>query len=229
MQVQNCFLLSYVKYGDNDAVLQCFSAENGFQSFFAKGIYAVKNKKKPYLFPLNLLSITITKTVAENSIARISKIELAPNHYHFEEVSLNSILFFTADFLHQVLREEGKNHLLYTEIETLRKEISFKNYNAYLVFIFKFLTISGVAPLNGEQKFLNPESGLFEEEISHLYFNETISMLWKRFLNADNGYELRLKRSERSTFLDSLMIYCQIHITGFYTPNSLAIVRQIFE
>lgn len=229
MQVQNCFLLSYVKYGDNDAVLHCFSAENGFQSFFAKGIYAAKNKKKPYLFPLNLLSITIAKTVAENSIARISKIELAPNHYDFEEVSLNSIVFFTADFLHQVLREEGKNHLLFTEIEAVRKEISLKNYDAYLVFIFKFLIISGVAPLKGDQKFLNPESGLFEDEISHLFFNETISMLWKRFLNADNGYEIRLKRSERSAFLDSLMIYCQIHITGFYTPNSLAVVRQIFE
>ena len=229
MQVQNCFLLSYVKYGDNDAVLQCFSAENGFQSFFAKGIYAVKNKKKPYLFPLNLLSITITKTVAENSIARISKIELAPNHYHFEEVSLNSILFFTADFLHQVLREEGKNHLLYTEIETLRKEISFKNYDAYLVFIFKFLTISGVAPLNGDQKFLNPESGLFENKISHSFFNEEISHLWKQFLNTPDAYKFRLKRRDRSSFLDSMMIYCQFHLSGFYIPNSLAVVRQIFE
>lgn len=229
MQVQNCFLLSYLKYGDNDAVLHCFSSENGFQSFFAKGIYAAKNKKKPYLFPLNLLSITVAKVVAENKITRISKIELAPNHFDFEEVALNSILFFTADFLHQVLREEGKNNLLFNEIEIVRKEISFKNYDAYLVFIFKFLTLSGVAPLYGDHKFLNPESGLFETEISHLFFNESISALWKRFLNTDNAYEIRLNRNERSSFLDSLMIYCQIHITGFYTPNSLAVVRQIFE
>ena len=229
MQIQNCFLLSYLKYGDNDAVLHCFSAENGFQSFFAKGIYSAKNKKKPYLFPLNLLCITIAKAPVENKISRISTIELAPDHYDFDEVAMNSILFFTADFLHQVLREEDKNILLFKEIEKLRKEIIAQNYDGYLSFIFKFLSISGVAPLYENKKFLNPESGLFEDEIYHLFFNESISALWKRFLNTDDGYEIRLNRSERNSFLDSLMIYCQIHITGFYTPNSLAVVRQIFE
>ena len=229
MQTQNCFLLSYLKYGDNDAILHCFSLENGFHSFFAKGIYAAKNKKKPYLFPLNLLSITVSKVVAENRMSRISKLELAPDHYDFEEVTMNAILFFTADFLHQVLREEGKNQFLFSEIESLRKQISIQNYDAYLVFIFKFLSISGVAPLYDNQKFLNPESGLFENEIAHPFFTESISALWKLFLNSTDGYEIRLNRNDRSSFLDSLMIYCQFHLSGFYTPNSLAVVRQIFE
>ena len=229
MQTQNCFLLSYLKYGDHDAILHCFSLENGFQSFFAKGIYSARNKMKPYLFPLNLLSITVTKVVAENKIARISKIELTPDHYDFNDVAMNSILFFTADFLHQVLREEGKNQFLFNEIETAIKEISTQNYDAYLVFIFKYLSISGVAPLYGDERFLNPESGLFENEISNPFFNESISELWKRFLSTAERYEIRLKRDDRSSFLDSLMIYCRIHITGFYTPNSLAVVRQIFE
>ena len=142
---------------------------------------------------------------------------------------MNAILFFTADFLHQVLREEGKNQFLFDEIENLRKQISIQNYDAYLVFIFKFLSISGVAPLYDNQKFLNPESGLFEMEIAHPFFTESISTLWKIFLNRSDGYEIRLNRNDRSSFLDSLMIYCQFHLSGFYTPNSLAVVRQIFE
>lgn len=229
MHTQNCFLLSYLKYGDNDAILHCFSLNNGFQSFFAKGIYAAKNKKKPYLFPLNLLSITISRVVPEHQIARISKIELAPSHFDFEEVTMNAILFFVADFLHQVLREESKNQIIFNEIEIIRKEISIQNYDAYLVFIFKFLVISGVAPLYEDKKFLNPESGLFENEISHGFFDEEISCLWKQFLTTANGYQIRLKRNDRSLFLDSLMIYCTFHLTGFYTPNSLAVVRQIFD
>ena len=229
MHTQSCFLLSYLKYGDNDAILHCFSLENGFQSFFAKGIYAARNKKKPYLFPLNLLSITISKVVPENKIARISKIELAPDYFDVEEVAMNAVLFFIADFLHQVLREEGKNQTIFNEIEIIRKELSVQNYDAYLVFIFKFLAISGVTPLYEDKKFLNPESGLFENEISHSFFNEDISFLWKQFLTTADGYQIRLKRNDRSSFLDSLMIYCQFHLTGFYTPNSLAVVRQIFE
>ena len=229
MQTQTCFLLSYLKYGDNDAILHCFTLDNGFHSFFAKGIYTAKNKKKPYLFPLNLLTITVSTIVAENRMSRISKIELAPNHYDFEEVTMNTILFFTADFLHQVLREEGKNQFLFNEIETLRKEISLQNYDAYLVFIFKFLQISGIAPMYENRKFLNPESGLFENEIAHPFFTESISNMWKRFTNTAEGYQIRLNRTDRSSFLDSLMIYCRIHISGFYTPNSLAVIRQIFE
>ena len=54
---QEVFLLSYTKYGDHDAVLHCFCRENGFESFFAKGIYATKNKKKAFLFPLNELLV----------------------------------------------------------------------------------------------------------------------------------------------------------------------------
>ena len=229
MQTQSCFLLSYVKYGDNDAVLHCFSAENGFISFFAKGIYAPKNKKKPYLSPLNLLNITTSKGGSEHNISRISKIELPPDYFDFEEVVMNTLLFFSADFLHQVLRGESRNDVLFNEIQTLRTEIHIRNYDAYLVFIFKFLAISGFAPFSEDKKYLNPESGLFEDHISHSLFNESMSELWKRFLDTADGYEIRLKRDDRSLFLDSLMIYCQIHITGFYTPNSLAVVRQIFE
>ncbi|MFC4414145.1 DNA repair protein RecO [Kaistella carnis] len=229
MQTQTCFLLSYLKYGDHDAVLHCFSEENGFTSFFVKGIYTTKNKKKPYLFPLNRLIITTSKSNSENNILKVSKIEMAPDHYDFNVVAMNSILFFTADFLHQVLRDESANHLLFNEIESLREEVSTQNYDGYLSFIFRFLEFSGIAPLPSKYPFLNPESGRFEEQISHTFFNNTVSLVWKRFLDAEQAYNIRLKRDERSAFLDSLMIYCQYHINGFYIPKSLAVVRQIFE
>ena len=229
MQTQNCFLLSYVKYGDHDAVLHCFSEEGGFVSFFLKGIYTTKNKKKPYLFPLNRLNITTAKANSENTISRVTKIELAPDHYDFNVVAMNSILFFISDFLHQVLRDEGVNPLLFNEIENLRKEISVPNYDGYLAFIFRFLEISGIAPLPSNHLFLNPESGMFEEHISHTFFSHDISEVWKRLSETEQVYSIRLKREERSAFLDSLMMYCQFHITGFYTPKSLAVVRQIFE
>jgi DNA repair protein RecO (recombination protein O) len=229
MKIQKCFLLSYVKFGDNDAVLHCFSEENGFQSFFAKGIYSAKNKKKPYLFPLNFLNITVSKPVENNTISRISKIELGNEYYDFEEISRTSILFFLADFLHQVLREEGFNRTIFDEINSVRKEISSGNSNASLGFLIRFLQISGLAPLPNSAGFLNPESGLFEPVISHAFFDENISQIWSIFLSSENVYAIRLKRNQRNEFLDSLMFYFQVHITGFYTPQSLAIVRQIFE
>ena len=49
METQDCFLLSYLKYGDNDAILNCLGKDNGFFTAFARGIYASKNKKKAYV------------------------------------------------------------------------------------------------------------------------------------------------------------------------------------
>ncbi|QDP86017.1 DNA repair protein RecO [Chryseobacterium sp. SNU WT5] len=229
METQSCFLLSYLKYGDYDAILHCFTKENGFQSFFAKGIYTAKNKKKPYLYPLSLLQITTSKASNSGGISRISKMELDSDSYDFSEISMTAILFFIADFLHQVLREESANIVMFDEINSLKREISLGNSDAYLSFIFRFLKLSGLAPLNGDGKYLNPESGIFENEISHRIFNQEISDLWKTLLTISSIYSLDLKRNQRNTFLDSLIIYCQFHLDSFYTPNSLAVVRQIFD
>ena len=226
---QTCFLLSYVKYGDNDAILHCFSEENGYQSLFAKGIYSSKNKKKPYLFPLNLLNITLSKVGKNQAISNVSKIELAADFYDFNEVKINTILFFAADFLHQILRNEHQNHLAFEEISIFRDELTISNPDSYLALIFNFLKIIGIAPLLSDEKYLNPESGTFSFEIANPIFTEEISMLWKRFLTAEKSYEIHLKRSERTAFLDSLMIYYHLHFTGFYVPASLAILRQIYE
>lgn len=230
MQVIQCFLLSYIKYGDSDAILNCFTAESGYQSFFAKGLYTARNKKKPYLFPLNLLQLSVPKKIAENQISRISKVESSGRDtYNFQNISTTSILFFTADFLHQVLREEGRNDQLYGELLCLREELLKDNLDAYLGFLIKFLSWSGVAPLEGNQRFLNPESGVFETQISHVSFNENMSQLWLKFLLAEDIYRVKLNRKDRTAFLDSLMLYCQFHITNFRIPNSLAVVRELFD
>ncbi|MBP3840203.1 MAG: DNA repair protein RecO, partial [Chryseobacterium sp.] len=89
--------------------------------------------------------------------------------------------------------------------------------------------VSGIAPLLQEGSYLDPESGTFTPEISHPFFTAEISSLWKNFLTAENSYEIQLRRNERNAFLDSLMIYYHLHFTGFYTPNSLGVLRQIYE
>ena len=226
MQNQTCFLLSYIKYGDHDAFLHCFSAETGYQSFFVKGIYSAKNKKKPYLFPLNLLNISLRKT---GRTSTVSKLELAADSPGFTEIKINSILFFVADFLQQILREEGQNSAAFREISRFQEEVNKNNLDAYIALIFNFLMITGVAPLFSEENFLDPESGTFSDKIAHPLFTKDISLLWTNYLKVDNPYSIRLKRAERNEFLDSMMVYYHLHFSGFYTPTSLDVLRQIFE
>lgn len=228
MHNQTCFLLSYVKYGDNDAFLHCFSAESGYQSFFVKGIYSAKNKKKPYLFPLNLLTISAFTRGKSNSIPTVSKLELATEFDDFNDVRTNSILFFIAEFLQQILREEDQNEISFLAIQKFKEAIKKNNYDSYIILLFRFLEISGIAPLQNDQKYLDLETGTFNNEIAHPVFTEEISSIWKSFLKGTES-EISLKRSQRNEIVDSLMIYYHHHFSGFYTPNSLAVLRQIFE
>lgn len=229
MYLQTCYLLSYIRYGDHDAVLHCFSKDAGYQSFFAKGIYSPKNKKKAYLFPLNLLQVSIVQKRNSGSIQNVSKIEMPTQHYTFDEVKINTVLMFVADFLNQVLRNETSQNSIYTEIERFTHELFAGNYDAYVAFIFRVLKLQGLSPLYGEGLFMDAEDGNFVTEQSSTYFDEEISGVWKKFIQAENVYNIPLGRRIRGTFLDSLMMYYKIHFSGFHEPHSLEIIQQIYE
>lgn len=229
MQNQVCFLLSYVKYGDNNAVLHCFSKEAGFQSYFARGIYSPKNKKKAYLFPLNQIVITVVPRRNTGGILNVSKIEMVTQEYDFSDVKTNTVLLFVADFLNQVLREETHHNTTYLEIERFLSELFSGDLGSYTAFIFKILSCQGLSPLPAIGDYLDPESGTFSDSQSHSFFSEEISAVWKQMVLAENIYNVALKRQLRRSFLDSLMLYYKIHLTGFSEPNSLEIIHQIYE
>ncbi|PIF44426.1 DNA repair protein RecO (recombination protein O) [Chryseobacterium sp. 52] len=228
MNLQNGFLLSFIKYGENDAVLHCFTEEEGFQTYFIKGIYSKRNKKKALLQPLSLLSFTISP-VKGNGIASVSKIELVKTHDMYMDIKANTVIFFISDFLNQVLRHENKNPVLFFSIDEFIDELNGKNYQCHLLFLITVLKIQGVAPLINDGQYLDPETGTFSPAQAHHMFNEEISAIWKTALCSENLYTTRIQNSLRKDFLDSLLVYYHYHITDFKIPTSLEVIQQIFE
>lgn len=227
--IQNGFLLSYIKYGDYDAVLHCFTKEKGFQSFFVRGIYNKRNKKKAYLIPLNELSFTLAHHHKAGALATVSNIELITCLDYNTDVKANAVVFFLSDFLNQILKNENQNTKIYFELQYFLKELQNKNYGAYLIFLVKILKNSGVLPLVNDAKFLDPETGIFSPEKSHPIFDETTSNLWKNIINADSAYQISIPTKLRSGFLDSILVYYHYHFSNFRIPDSLEIAKQIFE
>ncbi len=222
------FLLSYIRYGDQDAILHCFTKEEGFKSFFAKGIYTAKNKKKAYLFPLNEIIIT-TSAGRSGSIANVSKIESAQNKDIYTDVKINAIIFFIADFLNQILKQETQTQpKIYDEITGFIKALEHENLQSHLIFLCNILKIQGWAPLVSDKTYLNPESGIFVINETHYIFNKEISELWKLALTTDNPYNIIFNRSQRQAFLDSLLVYYHYHFVDFRTPKSLEVIQDLF-
>ncbi|OCA68098.1 DNA repair protein RecO [Chryseobacterium artocarpi] len=228
MNSQYGFLLSFIKYGENDAVLHCFTEEDGFQSYFLKGVYSKKNKKKAFLQPLNKLNFTISPARG-NGIPSISKVELVKDNDVYTDIKANTVIFFISDFLNQVLKFENKNPKIFFSIERFLNELENKNYQCHLLFLIAILKVQGVAPLVGEGNFLDPETGTFSITSTHQLFGENISTIWKDVLCADNFYSIKVPSSLRKDFLDSLLIYYHYHITDFKNPTSLEVIQQIFE
>ena len=223
---QEVFLLSYTKYGDHDAVLHCFCRENGFESFFAKGIYAPKNKKKAFIFPLNeLLLYTSDK---KKSIQNVQKIEQKNIDLFSSDIRKNSILFFISDLLNQVLRNENQNVGIYSEISIFLSQLQIDNFQSHLIFIFRLLKQQGLQPLFSDKTFLNPETGNFEDIEMHHFFDKTISDIWKDLITSQDPYSIKLSRAEKQNFLDSILVYFHYHFTDFREPRSLEIIKEIF-
>lgn len=228
MNSQNGFLLSFIKYGENDAVLHCFTEEDGFQTYFLKGIYSKRNKKKAFLQPLNKLNFSINP-VRGNGIPSISKFELVKGNDVDMDIKASTVIFFISDFLNQVLKFENKNPNIFFSIERFIHELESKNYQSHLLFLIAILKVQGVAPLISEGNFLDPETGTFSSAATHQLFSEEISMIWKNVLCTENFYRVKIQSPLRKDFLDSLLVYYHYHITDFRTPTSLEVIQQIFE
>lgn len=221
------FLLSSIKYGDYDAVLHCYSEELGYQSFFSKNIYSPKSKKKAYLFPLNELELTVFP-LKSGKIPTISRIEWTRKGTEVQSQKLNSIRMFAAEFLNQVLRNENGNRKLYEILTGFNEELDQKNFSAHLYLVFEILRWNGLLPLLSSEPYLNPESGVFSAGLQHQLFDEKMSLFWKLYIQNESG-AVHFSRQERNAFLESMMLYFRIHFNGFQTPESLEILKQVYE
>lgn len=221
------YLLSYVRYGDHDAILHCFTKNNGYQSFFVKGIYSPKSKKKAYLAPLNELTFIVNDT-QRKGIANINKIEQVKSVEN-ADVRISAIVFFIAEFLHQSLKTETKQEQIYDEIACFLEHLNEQYFQCHYGLLLNFLKIQGLAPLLGEGHFLDPETGCFGHQQGHQYFNQEISECWKILLIEENPYCLRLKNELKSDFLDSILVYYMHHFPDFRFPKSLEVLKEVFN
>ncbi len=228
MITETGFLLSYIKYGDNDAVIHVFTKENGYRSCFLRGIYSKKSRKKSYLFPLRELCLTFSSN-QRSGLVSISRVELADQRDFESNVKAGSVLFFIADILNQILRNTGAELQVYDEISKFLDELQNGNFTSHLVFLIRMMAYAGIQPLITFEKYLNPESGSYESEISHQLFSIEVSDLFREIIGADHAYGTKLLSAQKNQLLDALLVYFSYHIPDFRTPKTLEVVQQIFE
>ncbi len=239
MQVStNAIILSSLKYGDTSLIVKAFTLSDGLKSYLLKGILtSKKGKLKPALFqPLTQLEIVAN----HKNKGTLESIREAKVIYHYQTLHLdvlkNSLVLFLAETLSIVIQEEEENsglyHYLGYALFWLDTNEDINNF--HILFLLHLTKYLGFYPdiSNTEQPYFDLFEACFLSSPSLNPILEGDSLKnFKQFLgiNFDGLFTVKLNNNQRQELLKKLLLYFQLHLHGFRTPKSLAVLNVVFH
>jgi len=232
-------VLNKIKYGDNDVIVRCYTQHRGFVSYLVKNAFkATKRNASKSVYFQPLMQLHVEENHRPNRDLQYFK-ELKSS-YAFKTIHTNiyksAIVLFLSEVLTSVLKEEEKNEDLFSFLETafqyLDTETQFSNF--HLLFLVKLTRYLGFKPdsQNEDALYFNLKSGHFQTTPNDLY---TISgknlVLLKTLLgtNFDALSSIKLSAVERNDFLNTILLYFELHLESFSKTKSLSVLTDVFR
>jgi DNA repair protein RecO (recombination protein O) len=234
----NAIVLSKIKYRDNDLIVKCYTQKHGLVSYILRNISNSKkgHSKGAYFQLLSQLQLV---TLHKNNRSLQDVREVKTNYmYHSLQTHVikSSIVFFLAETLTSILKEEEPNESLYSYLETTLQWLDTQNEfaNFHLLFLLKLTKHLGFYPemATNNETWFNLAEGVFEENKKTIYAvsGENIILL-KHLLgiNFDELNAIKISSNQRQSFLKMMLLYFELHLEGFKKPQSMQIFNQIFK
>jgi DNA repair protein RecO (recombination protein O) len=141
-----------------------------------------------------------------------------------------------SEVLSSVLKEEEENKPLYYYLQTTFRglDTTDKYSNFHLLFLLNLTRHLGFYPDTSDtnQMYFNLKIGLFESSLEGVYSvsGENLTIL-KQLLgtNFEQLENIKLNSKQRQSFLSVILLYFELHLGSFKTPNSLKIFNQVFN
>ena len=230
-------VLSSLKYGETSLIIRCFTQEFGLKSFIAKGVFSKKKRNTSLYFPLSEIDLSFQPKSNEQQLVFLKSAQAS---YYYESLHFHpiksAIVFFLAEILNLVLKEESSNQEVYFYIEHSLKEFDQKKEDFadfHLIFLLQLSHFLGFYPnLEQDGNLFDLENGFFSNSnssINMLKASETV--LFKKLLelNFTEDSKNTFNQSQRSLLLEILVKYYQIHTTNFKKPKSLQVLHELFS
>lgn len=230
-------VLSSLKYGETSLIIRCYTQDFGLKSFIAKGVFSKKKRNTSLYFPLTELELSFQPKVNEQQLVFLRS---AQTSYYYETLHFHpiksAIVFFLAEILNLVLKEETDNSDLYFYIEHSLKEFDQKKEDFadfHLIFLIQLSHFLGFYPnLEMDGSLFDLENGFFtnsNSSINMLKADETA--LFKKLLeiNFTENSKNTFNQPQRSLLLEILVKYYQIHTNNFKKPKSLQVLHELFS
>lgn len=230
-------VLSQLKYKDHDLIVKCYTQHRGVVSYLVRGALRGNKggSKSAYFLPLSQLQLE-EQYKPNRALQTFTEVKL---HYVYgtlhSHVLKSAIVMFLAEVLSACLKEEEQNQMLFGYIETafqwLDQEQDCANF--HLLFLLNLTKFLGFYPNNQLQDlpYFNLYSGQFDAVESRYTISGDNLEVLKHLLgiNFDALNSIKLNAKQRQSFLNSLLMYFELHLGAFKKPKSLEVFNQIFH
>lgn len=234
----NAIVLSKLRYKDNDLIVTCYTEEKGVLSIILRGVLKSKKGGSKVAYYQLLSQIQMVVNYKANSSLHTVK-ETKPNHIYSSlhtNVVKSAIVMFLAEVLANTLKEEEPNKTLYSYLENtllwLDSQQSYANFHLlFLLNLTKYLGFYPDVSLK-QYPYFNLYEGEFQLEASNKYSisGENLALI-KTLLgtNFDALSTVKISGKQRQQFLNTILLYFELHLGNFKKPKSLQIFNQVFS
>ncbi len=234
-------VLTHTKYAESSIISHIYTEKFGLQSYMINQVRSRKNKGKTvFLQPLTLLDLEVYHT-DKKTIHRIKdfRVNVAFTQIPFEPVR-QSLAFFIAEVLNKALRHEDRTNqdlfeFLHNSICVMDDFLEgIQNYHLFL--LFKLTKPLGFYPHfqeDIESKFFDLRTGLFQltEPLhsDYMYVWQTDLLFKLKDINIEGLGKIHLTGSQRAEFVEKMLDYYHLHLSGFSNIKSFKVLKELFK
>jgi len=234
-------VLTHTKYAETSVIAHIYTEKFGLQSYMVNQVRSKKSKGKTiFLQPLSLVDLEVYHN-EKKTIHRIKdfKLDIPFTMIPFEPVR-RSMSFFIAEVLNKALKHEDKlsdelYQFLYHFIIVFDSEINGVQ-NLHLFLLFNLTKMLGFYPhfdMSEQKKYFDLRTGNFTNTIPdhphYMQFWQTELLYQMQQLNLENIHTLKLKGSDRTLFIEKLLEFYHLHLSGFSKIKSFEVLKDLFS
>ncbi len=237
MQVKTqAIVLSAIKFQEKSLIVKCYTQSDGLKSYFIPTAFSSKksNQKIAYFQPLNLLEIEANHK-NKGTLEHFKEVKLAYNYQNINtDIVKSSMVLFLSEVLHNSIFEEEKNENLFSYLETSLMWLDTHDTisNFHLIFLIQLTKFLGFYPQMQEVEgnYFEMIDGVFSQFQGTSCLNEHETLLLKKLINLRfEDTQKNFHKEERQVLLKIIIDYYSIHLQGFKKPNSLEVLKEIFN
>ncbi len=229
-------VISSLRYQEKSLIVKCFTESSGLKSYFIRDAFSGRksNQKIAFFQPLNILEIEAAHK-NKGSLEYFKEVRMAHPYYTVNtDITKTTIAIFISEILHHCIKEEEKNHSLYSFLETalLWLDSHDEVANFHLILMMEVTKFLGFFPDSSQNNhgFFEMTEGVFTpyQSISCLSAEETLLFKKLMQLRLDNSVK-SFHVSERQALLKIMLDYYAFHLDGFKRPKSLEVLKEVFS